>query len=946
MTLPPPLDPQEASALDPEAANLVWHFGGAVFDERVLELQVGGELAQLERKPIELLRHLLRRAGEVVTRDELLEAVWPGRVAGETSLAKAVSRVRQALGDAGQDIIRTVHGYGYRLVAEVRIERPDASLAAEQAPSRFEFHPGMAVPGRPLWELVERLGEGGQGEVWLAAQPKSGEQRVLKFAVNAAGLVALKREITLYRFLRQTVGDDARCVRLIDWNLATEPFFLESEYIAGGSLVAWAAAQGGWPEVPVPLRLELLAQAADALAVAHGVGVLHRDVKPANLLIALAADGAPSVRMADFGSGGLLEPSSLDRLGITRMGLTQHLAGASDSGTLLYRAPEVLAGQLHTVRGDIYALGVMLYQLLLGDTQRPLAPGWEADIADPLLREDIALASAGNPALRLADAAEFAKRLRTLPERQAIRQQDQARFAAEAAALAAAEQARQQNEKLQARRFWLRATVAVLGMGIAASLWLYGQASRARDQAVAAQQQALAAAATSEAVTSYFTDDLQAVIATHDFDARAMTIEQLYGKLAERAQTRLKDQPEVEARVHTVLGYVLAVLSGQKGQSAAEYQKALHKVLQIAELDPPKAFQTLYQIMYGESNGALPEEDIRKLQAFVDDIAHRFDGSPQVPHHDLISVQAQLAMHIGTLRDDSQGALARLDALQKGAALAADNAALVAFYRAKLLPLRGQPQAAVALYRALLADPAKASNWYDQFYPWNVEKELGQQLMELGAVDEAETLLASNLAVVNKTDLSDSVTALDARNLIARLRMAQGRPAEAVALLEPMRPLVRQLAGETWASAAPNVADKGSVLVDALLLAGQPAQALEASSESMAVMRLALDRSGSASHSIFGPRVLLRHADALIANGNTEAAAQVLASLPSQVFERQPPQSLLRAERLRVEGALALARHDPALARDKLGQAEAMLVAVYTADSWRVRRVRERLKSI
>jgi DNA-binding winged helix-turn-helix (wHTH) protein len=934
------------SSLDPDVTNLIWHFGGAVFDERILTLYVGGQEAPLERKPIELLRHLLRRAGEVVTRDELLEAVWPGRVAGDASLAKAVSRVRQALGDAGPDLIRTVHGYGYRLVAEVRIERPDVSPASDPAPSPLAFHQGMAVPGRPLWELVEQLGSGGQGEVWLAAQTKSGEQRVLKFATNATGLVALKREITLYRFLRQTVGEDARCVRLIDWNLEAEPFFLESEHIAGGSLTGWAAAQGGWNQVPVSLRLELLAQAADALAAAHGVGVLHRDMKPGNLLIALAPDGTPSVRLADFGSGGLLEPSSLDRLGITRMGLTQHLEGASDSGTLLYRAPEVLAGQLHTVRGDVYALGVMLYQLLLGDCQRPLAPGWEADVADPLLQEDIASASAGNPTLRLSDAAEFAKRLRTLPERHVLRQQQRARQAAEARELALAEQARQQNEKLQARRFWLRATVGVLALGIAISLGLYGQARLARDRAVAAQQQAVAAAATAEAVTSYFTDDLQAVIASHDFDPKSMTIEQLYGRLAERAETRLKDQPEVEARVHSVLGFVLASLSGQKAQAAAEYQKSLRKVLQIAEHDPAEAFQTLYQVMYGDFSAPQTNDDIRKLQALIDDVARRFDGTPKVPHHDLVGVQAQLAVHIGTGRDDSQGALARLDALAQGPSLAADNEALLKYYRARVLPLRGQPQAAVALYRALLADPARASNWYDQFYPWNIEKELGSQLMELGAVDEAEKLLGRNLDVVRKTDLSDSGAALDARNLIARLRIAQGRPAEAVALLEPMRPLVRQLAGEAWPTNAPNMADKGSVLVDALLLAGRPAQALEASRESVAIMQLALSRSGSGDRSIFGARVMLRHADALIANGDTEAAARVLAELPEGIFQRQAAQSFLRAERLRVEGSLALAGHDIARAKAKWGEAEAMLVATNTAESWRVRRVRELLRSI
>ena len=67
-------------------------------------------------------------------------------------------------------------------------------------------------------------------------------------------------------------------------------------------------------------------------------------------------------------------------------------------------APEILEGQPFTVKSDIYALGVILYQFLVGDFHKALSPEWERDIDDELLREDIALAVAPNPAMRLADA--------------------------------------------------------------------------------------------------------------------------------------------------------------------------------------------------------------------------------------------------------------------------------------------------------------------------------------------------------------------------------------------------------------------------------------------------------------------------------------------------------------------------------------------------------------
>src|SRR2546429_7883258 len=74
-------------------------------------------------------------------------------------------------------------------------------------------------------------------------------------------------------------------------------------------------------------------------------------------------------------------------------------------------------------RSDVYALGVMLYQLAIGDFRKPILPGWEAGIEDPLIREDIADAACGDSARRLASAAELAERLLALDRRRAERDQ-------------------------------------------------------------------------------------------------------------------------------------------------------------------------------------------------------------------------------------------------------------------------------------------------------------------------------------------------------------------------------------------------------------------------------------------------------------------------------------------------------------------------------------------
>ena len=75
----------------------VWRVANAVFDEKALELRVDGNVVELERRAIELLGLLLRHAGEVVTKEEILEALWPNRIVTEASLTKCMTRLRQAL---------------------------------------------------------------------------------------------------------------------------------------------------------------------------------------------------------------------------------------------------------------------------------------------------------------------------------------------------------------------------------------------------------------------------------------------------------------------------------------------------------------------------------------------------------------------------------------------------------------------------------------------------------------------------------------------------------------------------------------------------------------------------------------------------------------------------------------------------------------------------------
>lgn len=302
------------------------------------------------------------------------------------------------------------------------------SDAGESDPnSAREWRPEADHPvlGRPNWLLEVRLGEGGFGEVWLASHKKTGARRVFKFCRNPERIRGLKREVTLFRLLKETLGDRKDIAQIIDWQFERAPYYLESEYTQAGDLAQWSATRGGVHTLPLGDRLDLVAQVARAVAAAHSVGILHKDIKPSNVLISQGGDAPPQAILTDFGIGYLTERHRLAEKGITATGLTEVIDGAgihsSGAGTRMYMAPELIEGKGATMQSDVYALGVLLYQVVAGDFTRSLAPGWERDIEDPLIREDIAACVDRDIDHRLQTASELAERLAHLEDRRAER---------------------------------------------------------------------------------------------------------------------------------------------------------------------------------------------------------------------------------------------------------------------------------------------------------------------------------------------------------------------------------------------------------------------------------------------------------------------------------------------------------------------------------------------
>ena len=221
------------------------------------------------------------------------------------------------------------------------------------------FEPGTLLGGR--YRIIGRLGRGGMGEVYRADDLKLGQSVALKFLPpdvdrDPARLTQLHTEV---RMARQ-VSHPNVC-RVYDIDEVDGHTFLSMEYVDGEDLGSLLRRVGRFPE---DRGLELARQMCAGLGAAHERGVVHRDLKPANVMV----DATGRVRITDFGLAGMSGESIR-------------------AGTPAYMAPEQLAGSEVTARSDIYALGLVLYELFTG--KRALEGGNLAELIHKREQEGI-----------------------------------------------------------------------------------------------------------------------------------------------------------------------------------------------------------------------------------------------------------------------------------------------------------------------------------------------------------------------------------------------------------------------------------------------------------------------------------------------------------------------------------------------------------------------------
>ncbi len=295
-----------------------------------------GETLQLEPKVIEVLVYLAEHANEVLARERILQAIWPDTFVTDEVLTHAISEIRKAFGDDAKTprFVQTIPKRGYRLIAPV-VRRPDTA-------SRYE--------------LLEKLGDGTRVEVFLAWDTEMQRKVALKL-FRADGGEAGEERIRLLRAARKAADLEHPGIgRIYDAGQTDGMTFIAAEHAEGQSLNQ-RLGQG-----PLPLKeaLRIGVEVAGALAAAHDKGVLHGDLSPSKVI--LTPQGR--VKVVDFGlTECIRRPEASVRLGVSVSAVTE----AGPAAALSYMSPEQLRAEAIDRRSDIFALGVLLFELLTGE---------------------------------------------------------------------------------------------------------------------------------------------------------------------------------------------------------------------------------------------------------------------------------------------------------------------------------------------------------------------------------------------------------------------------------------------------------------------------------------------------------------------------------------------------------------------------------------------------
>jgi serine/threonine protein kinase len=210
------------------------------------------------------------------------------------------------------------------------------------------------------YELQELIGRGGMATIYRALDRRIGRRVAIKvlrdtYSSDVKFVTRFQREAQAASMLTHP-----NIVQVYDYGQAGDSYYIVMEYVSGVDLRRYMRSAG---EMPIDRVVAIAHDVASALGAAHRHGIVHRDVKPQNILI----DAEGIVKLTDFGIASLYQDLTAERLTTTGMTL----------GTVQYYAPEQAQGEMVTPAADVYSLGIVIYEMLCGhppfDGETPVA---------------------------------------------------------------------------------------------------------------------------------------------------------------------------------------------------------------------------------------------------------------------------------------------------------------------------------------------------------------------------------------------------------------------------------------------------------------------------------------------------------------------------------------------------------------------------------------------
>ena len=813
----------------------------------------------------------------------------------------------------------------------------ESLLTAGDTTDKFLSRPiALSLPGAEIealpagtslgaWRILEPIGRGGMGEVY-AAERADGQFKM------PAAIKVLKRGLDTDALLRRFLRERNILARLAHPNIARmldagatpdgRPYFV-MERVQGLPITGYCQAQ----KLSAPEILRLMRNVCEAVDAAHRSLIVHRDLKPSNVLVTAVGE----VKLLDFGVAKLVAEDEEDN---TRTVASSMLLTPS------YAAPEQILGEPVSTATDVYALGAMLYQLLVGRLphQREGLP--MALLAPNLRHETVERPSSavGRVANNRQRARELSgdldlivlKALQADPQRRYRSAyelgQDLLRYLEHRPV-----EARPDSPGYRINRFLRRypvpvaaATVAVLALitGMGAALW------QARI-ALAAEAEAIKALATAKAVSDFVTQDLLASVNPNQRSTANITLREMLDIAVGQVDKRFAGQPQVAAELHHALGKSYEGL-GMQQERHDQHKKSAALFEKVLGRDSERTLDALERQAYAKKWIGDYAGELVILQELIQRRTQTLGANS--PRTLRIRFQATWLMH--ELGD--WPALAELQAIVE--AMARDQGPLddlrpVQLSLVSALSAAAEYEQAERLCRSLLLSLKEVAA-SKQLTTLMLDRWLARVLLARGRYQEAEQILSQLRAVLPGQVPAGHAEHRFLENAWAELHLEQGRLKQSIASAQAL--LQRAAATE---GIEENISyDPLIILAGAYLRSGQYQEALAA----LRKIEAAPDKWFGEDHPL---RVSVRTmlADALRGAGHAAEASEALNSISPIALSRLPPRHPFEAERLRVQGLLWLAADQPSEAGKALAESLKIYEFRLGPDHWRTQRAREEL---